>query len=284
MSNKIIQGDCLKVLPTLPDKFVRLIYFDAPFNTGKTQKRDRIKVVADEGGDRVGFGGKTYKTEKVSSGSYEDSFDDFPSFLMPRIEAALHCLTPDGSLFVHLDCREVHYIKVALDKLLGREHFMNEIIWSYDFGARSKTKWPMKHDNILWYAMNPKEYIFNYEDMDRIPYLAPELVGPEKASIGKTPTDCWFHTIVPTNGKEKCNYPTQKPMGILNRIIKIHSKETDTVMDFFAGSGSLAHSAALLGRSFVMIDSNKEAIDVMEKRLADFKPEIVREKDDALTD
>ena len=173
--------------------------------------------------------GKNYISTSIDSYGYEDSFDDFEAFLIPRIEASLHCLTDNGSLFVHLDYREIHYIKVAIDKLLGRDHFINEIIWSYDYGARSKTCYPKKHDTILWYAMNPKDYIFHYDMIDRIPYLAPDLVGPEKAAKGKTLTDSWWHTIVPTNGKEKQNYATQKPLGILERFVKVHTNPNDTV-------------------------------------------------------
>jgi site-specific DNA-methyltransferase (adenine-specific) len=281
LNNQILFSDNAHSLPALPDKFARLIYIDPPFNTGKTQKRDRIKVTAalgnnEDRGERGGFGGKRFDvTSSIASSSYEDSFDDFEAFLMPRIAASLHCLADDGSLFVHLDYREVHYIKVALDKLLGRERFMNEIIWAYDYGGRPKSKWPAKHDTILWYAQNPKDYVFNFDEMDRIPYMAPGLVGKEKAEIGKTPTDVWWHTIVPTNGKEKTGYPTQKPLGVLNRIIKVHSKPGDRVLDFFAGSGSIGESAARHGRTFTLIDNHPEAVKVMAKRLAEFKPDCI---------
>ncbi len=275
---RIIRGDNAAVLPTLPDGFARLAYIDPPFNTGKVQKRDRMRVTAasdTSDGDRKGFGGRRYDVEKVDSGSYGDTFEDFESFLVPRIEAALRCLTPDGSLFVHLDPREVHYIKVALDRLLGRERFMNEIIWAYDYGGRPRNRWPAKHDTILWYAMNPGDYVFNYEEMDRIPYMAPGLVTKEKAERGKTPTDVWWHTIVPTSGKEKTGYPTQKPLGVVNRIIKVHSRPDDVVLDFFAGSGTTGEAAALHGRGFVLVDENAEAVEIAAARLASFAPELV---------
>lgn len=248
-----------------------MIYIDPPFNTGKSQKRDRISVVQvnDDEGDRTGFGGKRYDTEMIESPSYDDKFDNFEEFLIPRIEKSLHCLTKNGSLFVHLDYREVHYIKVALDKLMGRDHFMNEIIWSYDYGGRSKKKWSCKHDTILWYVLNPKDYIFNFDAMERIPYMAPGLVGEEKAARGKTPTDVFWHTIVPTNGKEKTGYPTQKPMGLLERIIKVHTNSGDTTLDYFCGSGTTGHASLKNGRGYVMIDQNPEAIDISKKRLAE---------------
>jgi site-specific DNA-methyltransferase (adenine-specific) len=264
---RILHGDNLEVLATLPDGFARLIYIDPPFNTGRRQARTRMRVRSDAKGARRGFGGRSYAVEPLASVSYADEFDDYVGWLLPRIEASLRCLTDDGSLFVHLDYREVHYVKVALDRLLGRERFMNEIVWAYDFGARSTRRWPAKHDTILWYVRDPDRYVFDFDAMDRIPYMAPGLVGPEKAARGKTPTDVWWHTIVPTSGKEKTGYPTQKPLGVLERIVKVHSEPGDVVLDFFAGSGTAGEAAAKHGRGFVLIDESEEAVRVMEKRL-----------------
>jgi len=264
----------LEVLRTLPKGFARLIYIDPPFNTGKAQSRDRMRVRAAPAGDRAGFGGRRYEVERLDSPSYEDAFADYETFLMSRIEAALPALTADGSLFVHLDYREVHYVKVSLDRLLGRESFRNEIIWAYDFGGRPKRRWPSKHDTILWYSIDPKQYVFQFEEMDRIPYMAPGLVGKEKAARGKTPTDVWWHTIVPTNGKEKTGYPTQKPLGVLERIIKVHTEPGDVVLDFFAGSGTAGEAAARHGRGFVLIDQHPDAICTMQRRLAPWAPEV----------
>jgi site-specific DNA-methyltransferase (adenine-specific) len=234
-----------------------------------------MKVTATGGpGERGGFGGRRYAVERVESGSFDDAFEDFETFLLPRVESALRCLTDDGSLFVHLDYREVHYVKVALDRLLGRRSFMNEIIWAYDYGGRPKNRWPAKHDTILWYARDPEHYVFDHDAMDRIPYMAPGLVGDEKAERGKTPTDVWWHTIVPTNGKEKTGYPTQKPLGIMDRLIKVHTKPSDVVLDFFAGSGTSGAAAARHDRGFVLIDNNPEAVEIMTRRLAAFRPEI----------
>jgi site-specific DNA-methyltransferase (adenine-specific) len=272
--NRIVLGDNAKVLAELPGKFARLMYIDPPFNTGRAQRRDRIRVQATDGaGERGGFGGRRYDVEKVASGTYDDDFVDFEAFLMPRIEASLRCLTPDASLFVHLDFREVHYIKVALDRLLGRDRFINEIIWAYDYGGRPRNRWPAKHDTILWYALDPDDYVFNYGEMDRIPYMAPGLVGPEKAARGKTPTDTWWHTIVPTSGHEKTGYPTQKPLGILSRIVRVHSRPGDVVLDFFCGSGTTGEAAARNGRGFVLVDKNADAVQIAASRLADFAPE-----------
>lgn len=272
MSNRIILGDNLTVLQTLPKEFAALVYIDPPFNTGAVQKRDRIKATSAIGGARTGFGGKRYNVEKVQSGFYEDDFADYEGFLMPRIEAALSCLTADGAILVHLDTREVHYIKVALDKLLGRDHFVNEIIWAFDYGGRPKDRWPAKHNTILWYVMDPGRYTFNYEEIDRIPYMAPSLVGDEKAARGKTPTDVHWHTIVPTNGKEKTGWPTQKPLGLLNRLVKVHSPLGSVVLDFFAGSGTTGEAAGLNGREFVLIDSSLEAVQIAARRLAAYQP------------
>jgi site-specific DNA-methyltransferase (adenine-specific) len=233
-----------------------------------------MRVRATTDGERLGFGDRRYDVEPVYSPSYRDDFDAYVPFLMRRIEAALPCLTDDGSLFVHLDSREVHYAKVALDELLGRDCFFNEIIWAYDFGGRPKRRWPAKHDTILWYVRDPARYVFQFDEMDRIPYMAPGLVGAEKAARGKTPTDVWWHTIVPTNGREKTGYPTQKPLGVLERIIKVHSEPGDTILDFFAGSGTTGEAAARLGRGFVLVDEHPEAIATMRVRLASWEPDV----------
>jgi site-specific DNA-methyltransferase (adenine-specific) len=266
--NKIIFADNLAVLQAMPSESISLIYIDPPFNTGKVQSRKQLKTVRDIQGDRVGFKGQTYKTTFLGEKSYQDTFSDYLGFLEPRLREAYRILTPDGSIYFHIDYREVHYCKILLDKIFGRESFLNEIIWAYDYGARSKNKWPTKHDTILWYAKDSDNYIFNYDQIDRIPYMAPGLVGPEKAAIGKTPTDTWWHTIVSPNGKEKTGYPTQKPLGIIRRIILASSRPKDTVMDFFAGSGTFGEAALELDREFILVDSNPEAIEVMRKRFA----------------
>ena len=272
--NLIYYGDNLDILPTIPDGSVNLIYIDPPFNTGIVQQRTQIRTVRDEtNGDRLGFQGKKYRTEEVGKKAFGDSFDDFIEFLKPRIEQAHRTLAEDGSFFLHIDYREVHYCKLLLDKIFGRDCFMNEIIWAYDYGARAKKRWSAKHDNILWYVKDPKNYTFNFEEMDRISYMAPGLVGPEKAARGKTPTDVWWHTIVPTNGKEKTGYPTQKPLGLLARIVNVHSKRGDLLLDFFAGSGTMGEAAARNNRSFVLIDNNPDAIQIMARRLAFAKPQ-----------
>jgi site-specific DNA-methyltransferase (adenine-specific) len=273
--SRILLGENSLLLPTLPANSARLCYIDPPFNTGEVQRRTRLSVEAHATGTRRGFHGRTYRVQEEPSAAFTDRFDDYCAFLIPRIELALRCLTSDGSLFVHLDEREVHYVKVALDRLLGRAHFMNEIVWAYDYGARSKSRWPAKHDSILWYALDPQDYVFRYERIDRIPYLAPKLVTPEKAARGKTPTDVWWQTIVPTSGKEKTGYPTQKPLAILERIVQVHSDPGDVVLDFFAGSGTSGEAAAKHGRSFVLIDENPDAVRIMARRLVAFEPEVV---------
>ena len=267
--NQIYYGDNLDILPGIPDGSVNLIYIDPPFNTGKVQQRTQIRTVRDDTkGDRIGFQGKKYRTEAVGTKAFADSFDDFTDFLKPRILEAYRTLSENGSFFLHIDYREVHYCKVWLDSIFGRDCFINEIIWAYDYGARSKKRWSAKHDNILWYVKDPKNYTFNFDEMDRIPYMAPGLVGAKKAARGKTPTDVWWHTIVPTNGKEKTGYPTQKPLGLIRRIVKVHSKPGDVVLDFFAGAGTLGEAAAREGRRFVLIDNNPDAVQIMARRLA----------------
>ncbi len=271
--NRIIHSENLTALRALPDASVPLIYIDPPFNTGTTQQRVRLRTVRDANGDRTGFGSNRYRTETLPSGpSYLDAFDDFIGFLRPRMVEAHRILTPTGSLLVHIDPREVHYVKVMLDQVFTRACFQNEIIWAYDYGARATKRWPAKHDNILWYTRDPDNYTFNLSATDRIPYMAPALVGAEKAARGKTPTDVWWHTIVSPTGREKTGYPTQKPLGILERIVRVHSNPGDTVLDFFAGSGTAGLAAARNGREFLMIDENSAATTLMNQRLAAYLP------------
>lgn len=287
-THQLYYGDNLTILQEhIGDESVDGVYIDVPFNTGKIQQRDEVQLFQDAHGDRVGFQGNTYRTVKQggSARHYSDKFessDAYLQFLRPRFEEAYRVLHPHGSFFLHIDYREVHYCKVMLDELFGREAFMNEIIWAYDYGGKPKSRWPAKHDNILWYAKNPKHYTFNFDAMDRIPYMAPGLVGKEKAARGKTPTDVWWHTIVGTNSGEKTGYPTQKPLGILNRIVKVHSSPGDTLLDFFAGSGTLGEAAALHGRSSILVDNNLPAIRTIMERLAFYGVELVNADYDEL--
>ena len=272
---EIYRGDNLEILPRFPDGGFDLVYIDPPFNTGTGQSRERLKTVRDENGDRTGFKGARYRTVHLGGGqAFADSFDDYTGFLEPRLREAYRLLSPAGSFFLHVDYREVHYCKVLLDRIFGRGAFINEIVWAYDYGARSRRRWSAKHDNILWYARDPGNYTFRYDDIDRIPYMAPGLVGPEKAARGKTPTDTWWQTIVSPTGKERTGYPTQKPLAILNRIVRVHSDPGARVLDFFAGSGTTGEAAARAGRDAVLIDVHPGAIEVMERRLAFADPQV----------
>jgi site-specific DNA-methyltransferase (adenine-specific) len=272
---QIILGENLDVLKDIPDGSIDLIYIDPPFNTGKRQSRTQISTKRSEDGDRVGFKGERYKTIKIGTKGYNDQFDDFMEYIKPRLDEAFRVLKETGTLYFHIDYREVHYCKILLDGIFGRENFLNEIIWAYDFGGRSKRRWSAKHDMILWYTKHPKDYTFNFERMQRIPYMAPGLVGPEKARRGKTPTDVWWHTIVPTRSAERTGYPTQKPMGVLRRIVEVHTSPGDHLLDFFAGSGTAGEAASEAGCRFTLIDSQPEAVQVMARRLAFAEPECV---------
>ena len=266
--NVVYSGENLAILPTLADASFTLIYIDPPFNTGREQQRHETSSVrtAPGAGGTVGFKGQSYERIRGALKRYDDAFDDYWAFLEPRLVEAWRLLADDGTLYLHLDYREAHYAKVLLDAIFGRDSFLNELIWAYDYGAKSKSKWPTKHDTILVYVKNPKQYYFNSDAVDREPYMAPGLVTPEKVERGKLPTDVWWHTIVSPTGKEKTGYPTQKPVGILRRIIQASSREGDRVLDFFAGSGTTGAVAAALGRRFVLIDQNPEALAVMQKR------------------
>ncbi len=268
-TNELHFGDNLGILKQLPSESVQLIYIDPPFNTGRTQTRGTTTTTRTDAGNRVGFKGKRYDVVRETVLSYDDEFEDFWSFLEPRLEEAWRLLNETGTLYLHLDYREAHYAKVLLDALFGRDCFLNEIIWAYDYGGKSKNKWPSKHDTILVYVKNPAKYYFNSTEVDREPYMAPGLVTPEKVEKGKLPTDVWWHTIVSPTGKEKTGYPTQKPKGILRRVIQASSQKGDLVLDFFAGSGTTGAVAAEHGRKFILIDQNPESIEVISKRLSD---------------
>jgi site-specific DNA-methyltransferase (adenine-specific) len=267
LENTLYFGDNLTVLKQIPDSSIQLVYIDPPFNTGREQQRSKVTTKRNNQGNRIGFKGERYETVKSTVLSYDDQFANYWEFLEPRIEEAFRVLANSGTLYLHLDYREAHYAKVLLDALFGPECFLNEIIWAYDYGGKSKSRWPAKHDTILVFVKDPKNYYFNSEEVDREPYMAPGLVTPEKIERGKLPTDVWWHTIVSPTGKEKTGYPTQKPVGILRRIIQASSKPGDVVLDFFAGSGTTGFVANELGRRFVLVDQNPESIQVIKDRL-----------------
>ena len=263
----VLEADNAQVLPKLPAGAFQLIYIDPPFNTGHLQTRITIGSRASASGDRVGFGGRRYETTAVGKRAYPDSFDDYLAFIEPRLLEARRLLREDGTLYFHIDYREAHYCKVLLDEIFGRECFLNEIVWAYDYGARAKRRWPAKHDTILVYVKDPGRYHFDSAEVDREPYMAPGLVTAEKAARGKLPTDVWWHTIVGTSSKEKTGYPTQKPEGIVRRIVAASSEPGEWCLDFFAGSGTLGAVAAKLGRRYVLVDESADAIAVCLARL-----------------
>ncbi|HEY3060950.1 MAG TPA: site-specific DNA-methyltransferase [Chloroflexota bacterium] len=268
---RIVLADNLAVLAKTPSESIDLIYVDPPFNTGRRQTLERVRTIRDEaGGDRVGFQGRRYRTIKLGESSYLDVHDDYLEFLEPRLREFHRVLKRTGSLYLHVDYREVHYCKVLLDAVFGRACFLNEIIWAYDYGGRARRRWPTKHDNILLYVKDPRKYYFDADAADRIPYMAPALVGPAKTALGKRVTDCWWHTIVPPGGKERTGYPTQKPLGILRRVVRTSSPPGGLVADFFAGSGTTGIAALEAGRHCVLVDQSAEAVAVMRRRFAGY--------------
>jgi site-specific DNA-methyltransferase (adenine-specific) len=273
----VYHADNLDVLSRIADESVDLVYIDPPFNTGKTQRKLTLKTSRDEAGDRVGFGGRRYRTEHVAHSAYEDRFDDYLAFLAPRLSHAQRVLKPSGSLYFHIDYREAHYCKLLLDQIFGRGNFLNEIIWAYDYGGRPKDRWPPKHDTIFFYAKRAGEHVWNSDEIDRVPYMAPGLAGAEKAARGKLPTDTWWHTIVSPTGKEKLGYPTQKPLPILRRIVCASAPADGVVVDFFAGSGTTGAAALECGRRFILVDHHDEAIAVMRRRFAGANGVVFRE-------
>jgi site-specific DNA-methyltransferase (adenine-specific) len=264
----VLAGDNEHAMGCLPDASFDVVYMDPPFNTGHAQARHTVAVVADPSAPRVGFGGRRYSSRLLQSLSYDDAFADYLAFLEPRLVRARELMAPHGTLYFHIDYREAHYCKLLLDELFGRESFLNEIIWAYDYGAKPRRRWPAKHDTILAYVRTPGAHHFDADAVEREPYMAPGLVGAEKAARGKRPTDVWFHTIVPTNGREKTGYPTQKPEGVLRRLIAASSRPGGWCLDPFAGSGTLGAVCRELGRRFVLIDENPVAVEVMRRRLS----------------
>ena len=265
---RIVLADNLDVLASLPDDSIDLVYIDPPFNTGKRQTLRRLRTIRDpDGGDRTGFGGRRYRTIELGSQSYLDIHDDYLDFLEPRLVEIRRVLRSSGSLYLHLDPREVHYAKVLCDAVFGRDCFLNEIVWAYDYGARTKRRWPAKHDDILVYVKDVDRYWFDAEAVERIPYMAPGLVGPEKAARGKLPTDTWWQTIVPPGGSERTGYPNQKPVAVLRRVVSASCPAGGVVADFFAGSGTTGAAALELGRRFLLVDSSPQAVAAMTLRL-----------------
>jgi DNA modification methylase len=269
----ILHGDNLALMGDFPDGAFRMVYADPPFNTGRPQTRSTVRVTADTSGDRTGFGGRRYRTELLARSSYRDSYDDYLGFLEPRLREIHRLLDAEGTLYLHLDQREAHYVKLLLDKVFGRDAFLNELVWAYDYGAKPKRRWPAKHDTILVYVRDPGRYLFDSAAVEREPYMAPGLVTAEKAARGKLPTDVWWHTIVSPTGREKTGYPTQKPVGIVRRMLQASTRPGDRVLDPFAGSGTLGAAAAELGRRYVLIDESAEAVAVMRRRLGGRAPE-----------
>ncbi len=264
----ILLGDNLPLLRELPDGMAQMAYLDPPFNTGTTQERRTLRTVpVGEGGDRTGFGGRRYRTELLQRSSYRDAFDDYLGFLAPRLEEERRVLHGTGTLYFHIDHREAHYCKLLLDELFGRACFLNELIWAYDYGAKPKRRWPPKHDTILVYVKDPASYFFDSEAVEREPYMAPGLVSAEKAARGKLPTSVWWHTIVSPTGAEKTGYPTQKPEGVLRRMVQASTRPGDLCLDPFAGSGTLGAVAAKLDRRYLLMDSSPAAVEVMRRRL-----------------
>ncbi len=265
----VVAGENSVAMAKLPAATFDLIYLDPPFNRGRAQSRGTLRTVADPAGERVGFAGRRYRSQLLRTVSYADEFADYLGFLEPRLERARELLAPHGTLYFHIDYREAHYCKLLLDEIFGREAFLNELIWAYDYGAKPRRRWPAKHDTILAYVRTPGAHHFDADAVEREPYMAPGLVSAEKAARGKRPTDVWFHTIVPTNGSEKTGYPTQKPEGVLRRLVAASSRPGAWCLDPFAGSGTLGAVCAALGRRYVLVDSNPLAIEVMRHRLGE---------------
>jgi site-specific DNA-methyltransferase (adenine-specific) len=270
--NRVLLGDNLPLLQELPDGCAGMAYADPPFNTGRRQVRTTLATVASADGDRTGFGGRRYATTVVGRSAYADAYDDYLGFLEPRLRELRRVLAPHGTLYRHLDYREAHAVKLLLDEVFGRECFLNELIWAYDYGAKPRRRWPQKHDTILVYVRDPALYHFDADAVDREPYMAPGLVTPEQRERGKRPTSVMWHTIVSPTGREKTGYPTQKPEALVRRFVQASSRPGDLCLDPFAGSGTLGAVASKLGRRYLLMDASEDAVRVMRARLGACAP------------
>ncbi len=267
MRNRLIAADCLEVLPRLKAGSTRLIYLDPPFNTG-VRRRGR-------------------------AGSYEDAFGapaDYIAYMRPRLEAMLRALAPDGSLFFHCDWRMSHHIRLMLDDLFGlsgpacarRGVFVNEIIWHYGLGAsKAGRRLLTKHDVIFWHARSP-DYVFNalrdaptpamldkYRHTDAQGNRYMNAYGKRYVMKGgKLLDDVWDIPAIAPTSRERVDYPTQKPLALLRRIVELASNAGDVVLDPFCGSGTTLVAAKHLGRRWIGIDSNPQAIEIARARLA----------------
>lgn len=259
--NLIIKGNNLLALYSLRPRYagkVKLIYIDVPFNTGD------------------------------DSFCYNDNFthSTWLTFMKNRLEVAQDLLTDDGSIFIHADWHEVHYLKVLCDEIFGRENFVNEIIWCYTGpGSPGMQQLNRKHDTILWYAKDPDNFTFN-KDAVRVPYTSTcqsmrkslnagdgwtdEDVARMREK-GRVPDDWWSDIAVaarvPIDGKKRTGYMTEKPIKLMERIIKMASNPGELVLDFFAGSGTTPYVAAQLGRQFIAVEQLNGAHRLMLQRL-----------------
>jgi site-specific DNA-methyltransferase (adenine-specific) len=267
--NVVHKGSALDLLHSIPDESIDLIYTDPPFGTGNIQTMDRKKA------------GKT-----VSKIEYSDKYENYLDFLEPHLIQMHKVLKSTGTMYLHMDWRWVHYAKVMCDGIFGMENFLNEVVWSYNFGGRGKDRWPQKHDTILVYIKEMGKHTFNWNDIDRIPYAAPELqyVGRTKEEAekriaeGQVPTDVWSMSIVGTASKERVGYPNQKPQKLMKRAIVASSNVGDIVLDPFGGSGSTAAAAMEANRKFITGDSSPDAIQTMRNRFTGLDVKFIESK------
>lgn len=256
---RIIRADNLTFMARLPGQCCDLIYVDPPFCTGKERTR----------------GDGRHKFADHWPGGLKAYLD----FLQPRLEQMHRILKPAGSLYVHLDWRAVHYVKVLLDDIFGEGQFLNEIIWSYRTGGLSKRWFARKHDTILLYARQAGKHKFkvlragafrtdgmNFDEQGR-PYKQTRAGRLYFHPDGPALTDVWEIPFLSTVSLERTGYPTQKPEALLERIIEASSEPGDLVADFFCGSGTTAAVAKRLGRRWLTCDISPEAVRMARKRV-----------------
>ena len=269
-NNKIVLGDCLDLMSNVKDKSVDLIYMDPPFYTQTVQKLSDKQ-------------GKQY--------SFEDSWatiEEYVEYIRLRFKECRRVLKDTGSIFVHCDRNASHYLKIALDKVFGEGNFQSEIVWSYKRWSNSKKGLLNNHQMIFLYS-NTADFKFNtiytdYSETTNVDQILQDRVRDEngkskyktdsngdvvmgQAKKGVPLSDVWEIPYLNPKAKERVGYPTQKPIILLEQIIKLVTDEGDLVVDPFSGSGTTLVAAIMLNRNYLGFDISKDAVELTNSRL-----------------
>jgi DNA modification methylase len=233
---RVIHGDWLEAIREIEDASIDLMYVDPPFNTGQTQT--------------------------ASAGSYEDSWastDQWLAWFRQRLAATLSKLKPTSSILIHTDWRTSHRVRVLLDELLGEDRFVNHLIWRYGLGGSSPRRFARKHDDILFYCIDPDAYYF---EAPMVPATSNRMKGQLKKA-----TDVLDVPSINNMASERVGYPTQKPLALLELLIGACCPKGGVVLDPCCGSGTTLVAAQQIGRIGIGCDVSPDAVRVTEERL-----------------